>query len=42
MTYSSSIPFSTISNMSTSANNSNLTFVLFQQACDANLGADRK
>ena len=30
------------SNMSTSVNNSNLTFVFFKQAYHANPGADRK
>ena len=33
------IPFSTISNMSTSVNNSNLTFVFFKQACHVSAGA---
>ena len=36
------IPFSTINNISTSVNNSNVTSVFFKQACHAHPGADRK
>ena len=36
------IPFSTINNISISANNSNSTPVFFKQACHANPGADKK
>ena len=40
MTYSS-IPLSTINNISISANSSNSTLVFFKVACHANPGAER-
>ena len=36
------IPFSTINNILTSANNSNFTFVFFKQSCHANPGPEKK
>ena len=36
------IPFSTVISISVSVNNSNFTLVFLRQACNANLGADKK
>ena len=36
------MPFSTISNILPSINNSNVTSVIFRHACNANPGADKK